>query len=157
MNTPLAETIGANAERLVRRMSRGAARVVLAGGPRTGKSTLASAVSSIWEGRVFHTDDLLESCDFLASAAEVARWMNETPGPWIVEGVAAVRGLRKYLDANAGTKPCDLVLWMNRAVVLRTPKQEALAKGCATVWNGSDSRSSVVMRLLDRGVMIEDD
>ena len=157
MNDPIAHAIGTAAERLAAKMRRGAHRVVLAGGPRTGKSTLAETIGALFGGTVYATDALIESHDWSAASAECARWMSATPGPWIVEGVAAVRALRKWLDANRTGMPCELVIWMSTSVVTRTPGQESMAKGCATIWNGKAGEPGVCARLLDRGVMVEED
>ena len=156
MTDRIAEEIGAAAERLQRRMERGAHRIVLAGGPRTGKTTLAETIQALWGGTVYHTDDLIDSYDWQAAPVECARWMLETPGPWIVEGVAAVRALRKWLDANPKGQPCELVSWMSDPVVRRSPGQETMAKGCATVWNGKPGETGVCIRLLERGVAVEE-
>jgi hypothetical protein len=162
MTDTIAETVGRAAERLAARMLRGAQRVVLAGGPRTGKSTLAETtlgevIGALTGARVYATDNLIGSHDWSAASAECARWMAETPGPWIVEGVTAVRGLRKWLDANPTGRPCELVIWMSVPVVGRSPGQETMAKGCTTIWMGKDGHEGVLARLLDRGVMVEED
>lgn len=157
MTDTIAETVGRAAERLAAKMQRGAQRVVLAGGPRTGKSTLAETIGALFGGKLYATDDLIGSHDWSAASAECARWMAETPGPWIVEGVAAVRGLRKWLEANPTGRPCDLVIWMSVPVVGRSPGQETMAKGCTTIWTGKPGSPGVLTRLLDRGVMVEED
>jgi hypothetical protein len=157
MNDPIAHAIGTTAERLAAKMRKGAQRVVLAGGPRTGKTTLAETIGALFGGRVYKTDDLIDSHDWSEASAECARWMKASPGPWIVEGVAAVRALRKWLDLNPTGTPCELVIWMGTPVVRRTPGQETMAKGCATVWNGKPGERGVLARLLDRGVMVEED
>ncbi len=111
------------------------ARIVIAGGPRTGKTTLAAAYDMplVDPVPVRHTDDLIHLWWSEASAA-AALWF-DAPGPWIVEGVAAVRALRKWLAAHPEGKPCDVVYWLAEPVVPVTPGQAAMARGCATVWN----------------------
>jgi len=108
-------------------------RIVITGGPRTGKTTRANSSSGI-VGPIRHTDSLVQSHDWSEASEAVSFWFDE-PGPWIVEGVAAVRALRKWLAAHPDGKPCDVVLWLDKPVVPRSRGQEIMAKGCATVWN----------------------
>ena len=58
------------------------------------------------------------------------------PGPWVWEGVTMPRALRKWLLKYGPGTPCDTVVWMPTPVMELTPGQEAMAKGCHTVWNG---------------------
>lgn len=120
-------------------------RVVIGGGPLTGKTTLArSAFAAV---PVRHTDDLIDTHDWSAASATVAEWMAE-PGPWVIEGVAAVRALRKALAATDGA-PCDRLIWLRDPHQEREPGQESMAKGCETVLAG------IVDELTARGVTIE--
>ena len=106
-------------------------RVVLAGGPRTGKTTIAEALQH--RIRTRSTDALIGSYDFAEGApAEVARWMAE-PGPWLIEGVAAIRAARAYLQA-VESAPCDLLVWLAVPFVERSQTQRGMAKGCETVF-----------------------
>jgi hypothetical protein len=121
-------------------------RIVVAGGPLTGKTTLAKAlherrrVGDV-DGRLLHTDDLVGRMAWSESSLHVARLFDETAAPWVVEGVTAVRALRKWcrelhLGARAhGARPCDLVLYLGEPVAAYDkPGQETMAKGCWTVW-----------------------
>ncbi len=107
-------------------------RIVIAGGPRSGKSTLAGNISRGGRVRVRGTDELL-ALDWSDSSLVASSWF-EYPGPWICEGVAMPRALRKWLARNPQGAPADLIVWMNTAVSPRIAGQEAMAKGCATVW-----------------------
>lgn len=118
-------------------------RICIAGGPRTGKTTLAGTLFERHDwphdapdcdgcGVVRHTDDLIQLGWSEASAA-AAEWF-EYPGPWIVEGVAVPRALRKWLAAHPEGKPCDVVYWLEEPHEERTPGQIAMANGCLTVW-----------------------
>lgn len=125
----------------------GQGRVVVAGGPRTGKTTLAR--QKLASGfRVRHADELIATHEWSAASAHVATWLDE-PGPWVVEGVTAVRGLRKWLAAHPEGKPCDVVAWLDRPQVARSPGQETMARGTLTIWSG------VWPELVRRGVEIQ--
>lgn len=56
------------------------------------------------------------------------------PGPWCIEGVAAVRALRKALAARPGERPCDRVLYLTEPKAEQTRGQAAMGKGSDTVW-----------------------
>jgi hypothetical protein len=45
------------------------------------------------------------------------------------------RALRKWLARVSDATPAELVIWVNDPVELRNPGQDAMAKGCATVWS----------------------
>ncbi len=127
----------------------GLRRTVIAGGPRTGKSTLARQLASEMglqpnsesnDGlgaygyglAVRSTDELLGRKDWSESSAEVALWMDR-PGPWILEGVVMPRALRKWLAAHPTGSPCDEVWYVREAKVPQTRGQAAMHKGCDTV------------------------
>jgi len=105
-------------------------RVVIAGGPRVGKTTLADKLG----GRVMHTDDLIGEADWSECSRIVAdEWMTE-PGPWVIEGTATVRALRKFMALHPGAKPCDRVIWLSKPWIALTPGQARMGKGCAKIW-----------------------
>jgi adenylate kinase family enzyme len=122
-------------------------RTIVAGGPRTGKTTFADALGRTTGAPVRHTDNLVGKLDWSATSAEVATWLDQ-PGPWIVEGVAVGRALRKWLAAHPEGKPADLIYCGVAAKVARTPGQMAMAKGCITVW------AEVLPLLEARGVQV---
>ena len=108
-------------------------RILVAGCPRVGKTTLADHLAAALGVAARHTDDLIASHDWSGASEEAARWISE-PGPWIVEGVAAVRALRKWLVANPAGLPCDALFWSETPRVALTKGQFAMGKGCVTVW-----------------------
>ncbi len=117
-------------------------RLVIAGIPKAGKTTHAATFSC----SVMHTDDLI-GMGWSEASEEVARkWLTQ-PGPWVIEGVASVRALRKALDASAA-KPCDAVLYLSAAHVELNAGQAAMAKGVDKVWR------EIVPRLKARGVKV---
>lgn len=104
-------------------------RLVIVGGPKTGKTTLAESLPL----PALHTDDLIGQRDWSSASAEVATWFDR-PGPWVVEGVAAVRALRKWLALHPDGVPCDEVRVLDAPKAERTAEQDAMATACATVW-----------------------
>lgn len=119
-------------------------RVCIIGGPRVGKTTLASLMEN-----VLHTDDLVGRLEWSAASELVATDWLMRPGPWVIEGVAVARALRKWLAANAKGKPCDRVLELTKPLVELSKGQAAMAKGHETVWQ------QVRPLLLERGVVVE--
>lgn len=137
-------------------------RICIAGGPRTGKTTLADSMK--YDGPapphdpcmlIRHTDNLIEQCKHLGKDAwsEASRiastWLDE-PGPWIIEGVAMARALRKWREAHPGERPpVDRVIRLTTPHVELIKGQAAMAKGEETVW------AEIVMWLCEHGVSIE--
>lgn len=121
-------------------------RICITGGPRTGKTTLAGrlaadlhvACDSAFDescscGALRHTDDLIGSHDWSDASAEVARWF-DAPGPWIIEGVAVSRALRKWHDQHPGEPPpVDQVIYLHTPHETLSKRQGAMAKGVAKV------------------------
>jgi KaiC/GvpD/RAD55 family RecA-like ATPase len=122
-------------------------RIVICGGPRTGKTTLAehmafwgvkdsteqTMTSGMGLDRVRHTDDLI-ALGWSEGSAGAALWF-ALPGPWIIEGVAVSRALRKWREAHPGEPPpVDRVIRLTTPHVALTKGQAAMAKGEATVW-----------------------
>jgi dephospho-CoA kinase len=126
-----------------------APRVVVAGGPLTGKTTLALRAGRQFGRQVRHSDALIKSHEWSEGSAEVARWLDE-PGEWIIEGVATARALRKWLAGHPG-QPLDwIALYLREPMQTRSRGQETLAKGVETVWR------EIVPELTARGVMVVD-
>lgn len=121
-------------------------RIVIAGVPKAGKTTLA--LGGQYPGRVLHTDALIRPKAWSEVSAEAAAWFNE-PGPWVIEGVAAVRALRKWLAWHPTGRPCDRVLWLGSPRIELECGQATLAKGCWTVWRG------IRDEVRARGVIVE--
>lgn len=141
-------------------------RICITGGPRTGKTTLAlrladdvnmtPGIRTAGVVDVRHTDDLIEKCKHLGKEAwsEASRiastWLDE-PGPWIIEGVAVSRALRKWRDAHPGERPP-----VDRVIYLAAP-HEKLTPGQATMANGIETVHShdVEPWLLENGIVTE--
>jgi hypothetical protein len=124
--------------------------ILIAGGPRCGKTSLANHLAAARGEKAHHTDDLVGSLDWSACSAKAAEWIDQKTG--VIEGVAMGRALRKWLAAHAedDAKPCDILYWCGRPKVELTPGQMAMHKGCATVMAG------ILPELQRRGVIVRE-
>lgn len=133
-------------------------RICITGGPRTGKTTLAEKLSGghscgcasfdrvsgyVTEadcdcpGRVRSTDSLI--CLGWSEASRASCSWLDNPDPWIIEGVAVSRALRKWRDAHpAEPPPVDRVIYLSEPHETLTPGQAAMAKGVRTVHDEID-------------------
>lgn len=119
-------------------------RTVIIGGPRTGKTTMAEGMG----GDVIHTDIFaLGGADF-STQSEAAASLLGRDGDWTMEGVTAVRALRKWMETHP-EKPCDRVVRLTVPHERLTLGQTSLAKGCDTVFR------EIEPELRRRGVEIE--
>lgn len=122
-------------------------RCVIAGGPRTGKSTLAVRAGERYGRKVRYADSLVGTHEWSDASAEVATWLDD-PGDWIVEGVATPRALRKWLAANPGKKLDATVVWLRSPIQVQSKGQQTMTSGVAKVWR------AVKPELEKRGVTI---
>jgi hypothetical protein len=113
---------------------------MIAGGPRTGKTTLAATL-----GAHRSTDELLAMPWSAVSDHVASEWIGKIP---VIEGVATARALRKWLARNPTGKPCDTVYYLATPRVELSKGQLTMAKGVHTVW------SEIVGELVARGVVI---
>ncbi len=104
-------------------------RILITGGPRTGKTTLGRSLALGAIVPLRHTDDTID-LGWSEASAEVARWIS-LPGPWVIEGVAVPRALRKWLRANDGC-PAEQLIVLHAPFVELTPGQLTMTKG---VWS----------------------
>jgi hypothetical protein len=121
-------------------------RIVIVGGPKTGKSTLAHHPRH-FAAEVRSTDELVGVLEWSEVSAEVATWFDE-PGPWIIEGVATARALRKWLATHAEAPLDIVVVLMGKPFVELSKGQAAMGKGVATVWN------EIVIDVAKRGARV---
>jgi hypothetical protein len=101
-------------------------RTAIAGVPRAGKSTLADKM-----GGGHSTDELID-LGWSEASLEASYWFDE-PGPWVVEGMAVPRALRKWLGRNPTGKPCDRLIWLGDPYEKQVPGQAAMGVGAVTV------------------------
>jgi hypothetical protein len=99
-------------------------RVAIVGVPRGGKTTLAKAMG----GRVWHADDL-RGLPWSDQSEQVALWL-DVPGPWVMEGMAVIRGLRKWRSRHPGqAPPVDKVIVLGTSKVAQSPGQQSMGLG----------------------------
>ena len=118
-------------------------RTVITGVPRSGKTTMSEDMS-----HVRHTDDNM-GVGWSQHSEAVSYWF-DSPGPWVIEGVAAVRALRKWLKRTPTGMPCDTVVYLDREVVPLSKPQAIMASGCNTIWDeikGELSKRGVAITL----------
>ena len=123
-------------------------RVVVCGAPCAGKSTYAREVllPRAPAGTMMWQLDTLIASHAWSDQSEVAVRYLESPNPCIVEGCAAVRALRKWLQRHPTGRPCERVVRMTVPRTPHTPGQAKLAKGEATIW------AEIEADLVSRGV-----
>ncbi len=118
-------------------------KVVIIGAPLAGKSTLAQSFGV----PVFCTDTeeqtrekivgvtyLPPQLNWSAHSQYVAeKWLTMN-GDWVIEGVAAVRALRKWAVMHPNTMPCDKIIFLKRKAN-RTQGQMTMEKGIENIWS----------------------
>lgn len=128
--------------------------IILAGGPRTGKTSTAIRISERYNTtmKCIHADSFAPDPDTLIDKAKSWSLQSEKisklfakTGPWICEGTRTVHAIRKYLKTHDRLQAT--VVWMNNPIQKQTIKQEQMAKGCLTVWNTIDHTR--IMKVID--------
>lgn len=138
-------------------------RIVITGYPNSGKTTLANMLllidsSVAWDLK--QTDRLVDGREWSAISSEVAKWMDE-PGPWIIEGVAAARAIRKWRANHTPFEkaPLDMFIYMRRELNGYRPGQRAMANGMDTVmtelWKWMIDKDVIVIELGPNRIMEE--
>lgn len=150
-NQPDDTTANDNDEEMLLQAASMDRRVIIIGGPRFGKSTLArnfrtqgiptycgdpaSMVKEPESGVTY----LPESLEWSEGSQYIADHWFTMPAPWCCEGVGMVRALRKLVDqGNKSAIDGVMILVRNRPVsgMVMSTGQRALALGVQTVWNG---------------------
>ncbi len=119
-------------------------RVIIAGGPRVGKTTLAAKACN--DHRVRSTDELIH-LGWSGASEAASKWFN-AGGRWIVEGVATPRAMRKWFEQNARGTPCDLAVWLQEEKETTSLQQKKMAHECSMVW------AEILPELMARNVVI---
>jgi hypothetical protein len=119
-------------------------RTVIVGGPRCGKSTLATTL----EAPIFCTDPRSKCQEPNATSTylpeglafnEVPPWVAAhwftMPAPWTIEGQATARSLRHWLLHHSPIAPCDRIILLTQPKVPQSKGQRIMTKGIMTVWH----------------------
>lgn len=105
-------------------------RIIIVGGPRTGKTTLAGELGI---EPVLHTDDLIGTHSWEDVPDAVCEWMR-APGPWVIEGVQTARALRRFVRDRGELPPVDQIIVLAHPHVELSKRQEAMTKGVMKIW-----------------------
>lgn len=126
-------------------------KVIITGGPGSGKTTLAKKLSTQFGIEMKSTDDVM-NMDWHDQSAHVASWFNKETS-LIIEGVASPRALRKWLLANPdkSDKPADYIIHLKKSHKTLSTGQTGMTKSHNTVWKEIESE------LLKRNVKIIED
>lgn len=134
-----------------------AGRVIIVGGPRCGKSTIARTYAargvpvfcgdpaSLAKQREPGVTYLPEGLAWSEGSAHVAAEWFGRPGPWVCEGQIMARALRKWTgDGN----PADhiVVLRDHHPGAAPTPGQRAMHKAVMTVWREIEHKFLPLLR-----------
>lgn len=105
-------------------------RLLITGGVGSGKTTMSQHLrGSTGSDRVMHTDDLIGTGEWSEVSQRIADEWLTMPGPWIIEGVAIPRALRKYLEAHPHEPPpCDRIIVLTDQHKDLNPRQEAMGR-----------------------------
>ena len=124
-------------------------RIIITGGPRTGKTTMSN---DIWcyDYTMLHTDDFID-LSWTEQSEKVSHWFWEHGGDlnWIAEGVTCVRALRKFFENDFTFPPCDLLIYLTVAHEELLPGQLRLKKATDTIFD-----DDVFDNLASSGVVI---
>lgn len=112
-------------------------RIVIAGGPKAGKTTLAGKLKQ-GPAPIVHTDDWRHEA-WTDVPDRILEHLQELGGSWVLEGVQALRVLRRALDQGADLG-VDRVVYIRGSHEKLTPRQSAMAKGVHTQWVGLKPR-----------------
>lgn len=125
-------------------------KICIAGGPHTGKTTLARALGhelgAPWARGTRHTDDFKDQ-PWEEQALSVADVI-ESDESRIIEGVSVARGLRALLRRDPRHNWCDVLYIMEHYKSPVTPAHVSMTKGVITVLGG------VAKYLHSRGVQV---
>lgn len=109
--------------------------IAIIGGPRTGKTTLATAMVA-YRGLALISTDRYAGMGWSQASAHAAREalrMEALGVAFVMEGTATVRALRKLLPVT-DRAPVGTVVVQCTAYADLSKGQAAMAKGVATIW-----------------------
>jgi hypothetical protein len=109
-------------------------RIIICGWPSSGKTNHAIELGSMLGIEVKHTDTLHRTLAWSNVSEEVSHWLDDK-GPWIIEGVAIPRALRKWRRRHPRTKRVPF----DRIIVMQQPDPVGLKPGQVTMGKGHDT------------------
>lgn len=118
-------------------------RIIICGWPNSGKSAHAEELSAKLGIPVKHTDSLIRTMQWSEVSETVSRWFDE-PGPWIIEGVAVPRALRKWRARNPDAEGVPF----DQLIVMPEPDTEGMKPGQVSMGRGHDT----VLRQLEEWI-----
>lgn len=127
-------------------------RIVIAGGPRTGKSTLFRSMALDYAMAV-GTDDFMDRqwADVPDAVIDVLQKHDE----WLLEGVNAARVLRRWIRDRDDFPGIDVCYYLTKPMTTRTKAHESMSKAIETVWRDVLPRlvadGTVIVREVPRG------
>lgn len=107
-------------------------RVILAGVPRSGKTSHAARAGERFGRKVFWESQTFEGTRD-EQAVEIARQIDSS-GDWILEGCSAVLGLRQWLADNPHKQLDAVVYFFGKPVQKHSKGHERQSKAIHTVW-----------------------
>ncbi len=115
-------------------------RIVIAGWPGSGKTTMAEVVAGGAGGSLFtvvHTDDFIGQMPWSEISEHVAAALTSYPPPFIVEGTASIRAVRKWFAIQPGKAlPIDALVYLSSPKKQLNTRQAGMGKGCDTIFRG---------------------
>lgn len=112
-------------------------RLAIAGGPKTGKTTLSRTCT---DRPIIHTDDYMDM-EWSEASEQIVKDANGIAGPVLVEGVRVPHALRKGLDVYA-------VVWLDSPFSPLNARQESMAKATLSVyaqWRAKNKHVPIVV------------
>lgn len=107
-------------------------KIVIAGGPRTGKSSFARKLNEKLNIPIISTDNYI-ACGWSEAPHKIIEDIIDLPD-YILEGVNSGRTIRKLVEKDIKLE-FDKVYYLEQPMVEYDKKgQAALNKGCKTVW-----------------------
>lgn len=101
-------------------------KILIIGGPKGGKTTRARQLSLTHGIPIQHFDAYISKYDWSEMSDQIAKWLDD-PGPWIKEGVAGSRGLRKWLRKNKKIPDFEIIV-LNEPKMKLTQGQDRMHK-----------------------------
>lgn len=128
-------------------------RIGIIGGPGCGKSTLAQVHARKLGCLVLCTDTLEQAggtgraqtenvlyapSQFTGQWSPLSQWVSDgwlnRAGPWVIEGTALIRALRKWHRARPGElPPVDRLFWRQDPIIDLSPGQHTMLSGHDTI------------------------